>query len=385
MARLYQRGPVFWIAYKAHGRLKRLSTGLRDRAEAEATLATYEAMEKGQQAGRLNDDFYRALSGRELPNKNLAEAVREWLEECRRVTVPGTVSRYSYVLNPFLRFLKADLRVSDVTTAHITAFLNGKTLLSKASVNYLRRVLSIFFRRCQIHNWCIANPVVGTKGIRIRREDRVRRAYTLDELRLVFRQAQAKPFWNFLVHGGYYAGLRLGDLILARKSSFVWGDKPKMTLYTKKTDTPVEPPLHPAFAPIARTAWENAPKLGNPQGYLWPKEAAQYLKSGNAPFSKQFKDHILRPIGLAPAKLPWKKIRKLKDAGEIPKEQPRVRNPLTFHCLRHSFCDSLEKAGVARTVRKELAGHSTDQAHDAYLHCSPEQLQQAVDSLPSIL
>ena len=374
MAWLYQRGKIWWIGYRLHGKQQCITTRKQDHGEALKALATFEAMEGAQALGRLNEKMFGALSGRQLPNMPLGDAVRAWLDECKRTTAKSTHDRYEDALKPFLASLHEAIPVRGIAPVHITEFLNAHaTNRAPATVNFARRCLSIFFRRCVANGWCMENPVAGTKPVRIRKQDRIRRAYTMDELRLVFRQAPTL-FWRYMVHGAYYSGLRLGDLICVRKGDFSWGEKPELRVIARKNDASVKAPLAAAFALIAREAWENTPKLGNPEGYLWPKEAERYQRSGSGWFSNEYYERVLVPCGLAPARPSWR---------EKQADIRRQRSPLTFHSLRHSFVSALKAAGASQAVATELAGH-TDAVSSLYTHVSPDQLRAAIEGLPVI-
>ena len=68
MAWIYRRANsgFWWIGTRANGRLISKSTGETKEAKAKEQLATLEAMEAAQRAGRLNRDFFEALTPRRV-------------------------------------------------------------------------------------------------------------------------------------------------------------------------------------------------------------------------------------------------------------------------------------------------------------------------------
>jgi hypothetical protein len=48
----------------------------------------------------------------------------------------------------------------------------------------------------------------------------------------------------------------------------------------------------------------------------------------------------------------------------------RKQRSITFHSLRHRFVTWLSEIGVPKDIRKMLAGHTSDSAHDTYDHAT---------------
>lgn len=56
-----------------------------------------------------------------------------------------------------------------------------------------------------------------------------------------------------------------------------------------------------------------------------------------------------------------------------------------FHSLRHTFISNLARAGMHKSVAKELARHSTiELTMDCYTHIAQEQMAKALDELPPL-
>jgi site-specific recombinase XerD len=55
--------------------------------------------------------------------------------------------------------------------------------------------------------------------------------------------------------------------------------------------------------------------------------------------------------------------------------------PKPWHCLRHTFCTELAKAGVPVHVIKRLAGHESIETTLKYMHATERDLDSAVEAL----
>lgn len=63
----------------------------------------------------------------------------------------------------------------------------------------------------------------------------------------------------------------------------------------------------------------------------------------------------------------------------------KVKDGVTFHTLRHTFNDNMRKAGVDRTVIKDLTGHKSDAMFERYSHCDRDDAQLAYEKLMKFL
>src|SRR5688572_5899964 len=111
MAWIYKQSEskYWWIGWRIGKRQFLKSTKETDRAEADKVLARFESMEAARRAESLNEDFYKALTGKALPVVSVKAALADWLDECRRSTARNTFSRYEDNANQFTAYLKADV------------------------------------------------------------------------------------------------------------------------------------------------------------------------------------------------------------------------------------------------------------------------------------
>jgi integrase len=205
-------------------------------------------------------------------------------------------------------------------------------------------------------------------------ERSVRRPFNTEELRAVFGAAGRDPFWRYMVCGGTYTGLRLGDLTCLKRKEI---DLPhnQLCLVVTKTDETIHIPLAVPFRALLERRLRELGR-GKPDDYLWPDEARIYIASGSPPLSNDFYEKVLVPAGLATKRTHQKQTER--------KEGPRKMNPLSFHSFRHSFVSMLKLSGASQHVAKELAGHSSDAVSNLYTTIPIDVLRKAVERLPEV-
>jgi len=365
----------WWIGYRANGRQFLKSTKMASRADAEKVLAQYSSMVEAQRAGSLTQEFYHALTN--TPNTRLAlkTAVGDWLNECRGSTAAETFNRYNDVAQSFLEFTKAGEdrpSLQDIATADVQGFLDSiRAKRAVGTANLYRRILSGFFLRSAKLALIKSNPAWPVKKYKAsKRERSPRRAFTLAEINTMFDKAP-NDFWRYMVQGGFFTGLRMGDLICATWANFdLVANVIRIT--SQKTGTALNVPLSPRFR---ETIVELKRKAGRVKGsdYLWPEQAGQYEKSGAGTFSNDFYDDVLLPCGLV-TKRTKKKTKQGRDAI-------RAATPVSFHCLRHTFVSTLKLTGAHQSTAKELAGHSSDEVSEIYTHTPEHVLADAIGKL----
>lgn len=69
------------------------------------------------------------------------------------------------------------------------------------------------------------------------------------------------------------------------------------------------------------------------------------------------------------------RLHDIYDAAKVPAP------PKPWHCLRHTFCTELARAGVPVHVIKELAGHAKIETTLRYMHTNENDMRSAIDTL----
>lgn len=380
MAWLYRRpnSSRWWVGYRHHGRQILQSTGTDDRAEAEKRLAEVQAMLSLARVGGLTRQTFEALTGTRLETWTLKAALADWIKTARGSAGPRTTEKYEALARDLEEWFHATDKgplVTEITRASLQQFLTGKReKLSAASANMARKCLAVFFRHCRTIGATRDNPLEGIKPFKPSREEkRVRRAFNLAELSRLYAAAP-DDFWRYMVLGGFFTGLRLGDLVTMPIGAVDF-EKRQINLVSRKTGAALHIPIAtPLYDFLAKIAAER--KGAKPTDYFWPEHAARYETTGSGWFSQRFYDLLLVKAGLA-------RVRPHRPNGGSRGGKRKV-NEVSFHCLRHAYVSTLAALGQNQQVVKALAGHAGDLINDLYTHVPPEVLHKAVAALPDI-
>lgn len=97
-----------------------------------------------------------------------------------------------------------------------------------------------------------------------------------------------------MVVGGFYSGLRMGDLILLRIGEIDFREN-VLRLVAGKTNRRMIIPLAPPFRALLASITEAIP-VNNPNRHLWPAQAVRYETIGGNPASLN-RETIRRYLG----------------------------------------------------------------------------------------
>ena len=367
----------WWVGYRLNGRQYLRSTKTADRKEAEKLMATLGMMEGAKRNGSLTEEFFQLLTGNTIAAVPLKSAMDGWLTECQGANAANTVHGYRVTTTAFLEFMHASdtaPTLGQIGAEDVRSFLtNHRKTRTAATCNTTRKILSTFFLREVKMGRIKSNPVMAVKPFKAGPlEKTARRAFTLKEIKNMHAKAP-DDFWRFAILAGFYTGLRLGDLIC-----LPWGavdfNAGFIRTVMRKTHKTVAIPMAAPVRAMLRNLYVKAHKP-QPNDFVWPTEAKLYQEQGSSPFSAQFYEEMLLPLGLVPARDYQKQDRK---AG------PFRLSEVSFHCLRHSFVSALKLSGGSQSVAKELAGHGSDMMNDLYTHTPEKVLTAAIKALPEV-
>ncbi len=374
-----KKSAVWWVGYRLHGRQFLRSTGHVDRKLAEQELHRVNAMVSAHKANALTRDLFQHLTGKASPSMTLRAALDDWLREAKGAAGERTVEKYTGLSSDLVSFFKANDRgpmVDEITREDLQRYLSERrSEVSASTANMARKCLAIFFKRCKVPLGVIQNnPVEGIPLFKESRDEkRARRPFTMAELCELYRQAP-DDFWRYMVLGGFFTGLRMGDLVTMPIGA---ADLTAGTIHIKTRKTgatlqiPIAPPLHELLS--KRRLERNGASPGEP---FWPEQAARYEKSGSGWFSQRFYDLLLTKAGLA-------KVRPHRSGGKSRADRRNV-NETSFHCFRHAYVSTLAALGQNQQIVKALAGHSSDEVNDLYTKVPLDALKRAVALLPDI-
>jgi integrase len=363
MAWIYKRGGLWWIGTRANGRLIQKSTGEADEKKAKAQLATLESMEAAQRAGKLNRDFFEALTGAHIEAVKLFGALDTWLKE---TTNPNTAKTYGMLAAALKAGMPHDPVLSDITHQQVRGVMAGIRAEKRPSTaNLYLACAKAFFGRFK--SALRKDPTEGIPRFKDDRSAVKREAFTPDQIRSIV--AAASPFWQCAAAVAFYTGLRLSDVATLKVGSVNTRTGKLRVARTVKTGAEVSVKLPASLqAMLARVI----PPGAKPETFIWPDQAAAAAKDVSL-LSGQFST-LLVQAG----------IRKERAGAGNGLAGRRNVNALTFHSLRHAFVTALANAGVNQQTVKQLVGHASDRINDAYTHIGEETLDKATGALPDI-
>jgi len=370
--RLYKRFQTWWIEYHIDKRYVRKSTRLRDRAAAEAMLATMKlARAKKSSAETIAALLESIYKNAEKPVGTQLGAAwqiyRDTLETAGLDHVaPDTLRKRAGHLAAFAAWCKSDRPivrdVQDVdgpTAAAYAAYMSSNGLSAKtrqihlADLSHIWRILAKSMPTLQ-NPWSDLRPRnTGSKR---------HPAFTPEEEARVMEAARKRgDGWPLMCLIARHTGLRYGDV-----ATLQWGnaeealaaetlengvvdiaanllvvDPSKTARHGVRVALPIE---RRALAPALAEARKSAPRDAVD---LFPRHARTYRAIGQAPKDSRFSDILAR-------------------AGTDPSDG------YSFHSWRHTFRTRLAEAGVSTELAMRLCGHTTAAMsahydHDAHL------------------
>jgi integrase len=377
-----KHGSPYWFACFTlpDGRQTQRSTKQTDRRKAQALAEQFEKASRLAAQGRLGEaqarsvlaDLYEITAGERLLSATTRDYLTRWAESRKADTSASTHAAYSQVARDFITSLgtRADLDISQVSKADVGRFRNAVlTRTSPASANKALKYLRVALGAAHKDGYTQDNPAALLDTLKRTAADRQqRRAFTLDELRMIFNAANGE--WKgLIVFGLYTAGQRLGDI-----ARLTWQNvdtmREELRFVTAKTGRQMNIP----FSPPLKTCIENMDAGDNPAAPLFPQAFADITKAGTAaPLSKQF-HALLVSVGLAK---PW-------ETTGVGKHGKRNLNEVSFHSLRHTATSLLKNAGAAEIVARDLVGHQSEAVSRNYSHVDETAKRKAMAGMEDV-
>ncbi len=381
MAWLYKRpdSGKWWIGWRVNGKQFLQSTGETDRKKAEEKLQEFNFLHNARSSGKLTEQLIESLTGSSpTPKITLKTCVAEWLKECEGSTAEATLAKYQKVADELSVFVNASDKaplLRDISTDVLRSFLIRKRATVTASTaNLYRTILAVFFIWAVKNSKLTTNPVAPIKVFKQSRDEGLnRRPFTLSELKRIYDKAP-DLFWRYMISGGFYTGLRMGDLITIPKGAVDF-ERNEINILTRKTGKTVHIPIAQGFRKVLEEVFSGLPKTTKASDYVWPEQAERYERLKAKVFSNQFYEQILVPAGLASPR-----THEGKKNGRSGKHD---YNGLSFHSLRHTNVTFLKATGSNSEVAKALVGHSSDEINNLYTHLPMDVLSKAVNQLPA--
>lgn len=354
-------------------KLEEAGRGALNVEKVKAFLAEISDLRTGRAARRAFDDVMRLITGTGLESRTTRSFVEGWLGRTRGEVAHATWQRYDAVASSFLESLggQADQDIGQVRQEDIARFRDeeGKRV-SASTVNLSLKILRVMFTAAESSRVVARNEAKHVSLLKKRGKAAVRRAFTLEELKLIL--AACNDEWRSLVLFGFYSGGRLGDL-----ATLTWEnidlERSEMRYESAKTGRVV---LVPLAAPL-REHIERLPAGDNPKQPLHPRAFDVVTKQGRVgSLSNEFYE-VLVSAGLAKAR-----SHKRNENVKSRRDGKRKPSEVSFHALRHSAVTMLKMAGVGEAVAMDLVGHDSAEISRHYTHVDHATKLDAVNRLP---
>lgn len=315
-------------------------TNLAD-AKKVVAMSKIPELEMAAKAKALNGESLTAImAGRKV---SCTEAMEEWKVWQAKHSAANTARTRGIIVNQFLRVAKVgSLPVPRLTFDIIDAFVNEKSAKRAARDLRLASVRS-FIVFCSARAYLVGDPSklvkVRIKGMtHEQREAKPRVPVTEAELKLLL--AKTEGFWKHAIALSYWTGLRLSDICCLEWDCITSNS---IILWTQKTETRVEVPLHEPLIGGGQLSGHFLDMLmqGNGEGYIFPEERKTILDPDKRAKLSVYAGRIFARAGVE---------------GK------------SFHCLRHSFVTRLSKAGKTLEEIGKIVGHSNTETTKGYAH-----------------
>ena len=361
------------------------STKQTDRKRAQTIAEAWEHAAAKARHGELTQavilkgmgDLLERTTGEKLNIVSVRGFFNEFLREKETVGRAGsTVKRYRPILDGFLASIgagRASASIGSVTPSEIERFRENQLTegKGKTTANFAVQVLRAVFNAARRKGNIPTNPAEAVELLNAEAEER--HPFTEGQVRDLLYASHGTD-WFGMVLLAWNTGLRLHDA-----ANLTWASieirEGKLTFCEEKTASRKRGRAKETVVCLHRDlhGWlKSLPPVPRPTAPLFPslhgKPSGSHGGLSNAFSRLMDRAHILQPsTGTG------------KRTGK-----GRTFRALGFHSLRHSFISRLANANISADVRKSIAGHSSDAAHNRYVHLELDTQRRAIDGLPSL-
>ena len=327
-----RKNGYFYLAYHSNGKRVYVSTGKKNRSEANRFFIEFREMERNKFNVSVN---------------KFREVI---LNHCKYNVGLKTLKIYQSTWNTFISMISKRM-LSEITPADLEAFKEAR--LRKAlphTVNMDLSTLKASFNKTVRLGYLVRSPAAEIKLIRVVQKDRA--AFTKEQIEKLLNAIDDKQFKDFVLFS-YYTGCRLGEVLNLEWSDI---DYENMVVKVRNKEDWTTKTGKIRYIPISDGLDILLKSMENTGGYLFHK-----YKSNQKLFRQVIQEKFRH----------YRKI-----AG--------ISEKLTYHCLRHTFITNLVNSNVHINYIKELAGHSKLETTLRYIHVSTDNLRSAVNSIKPI-
>jgi integrase len=363
------------------GRVVMRSTKQTKRQPAQLIADEWERAAKKARAGELTQavilktmaEMMERGLGVSLNAQSTKQFFTYWIDTPGRKST--TVARYRPVLDGFIAFIgerRAHASVGSVTPSEVQRFRDEQIATGKTptTANLAVKILRGVFNSARRLGVALTNPAEAVPSLdESGAEERL--PFTPDQTHELLGVADRE--WRGMILLGYHTGIRLNDAAnltqlnvdIATRTLTFRDAKTSARKRRSKRDTVVY--MHRDLL----NYFESLPVTDDPHAPLFPslfgKRSGSHAGLSNA-FSR-----LMDSAGL---RVPY---------GSEKRGKGRRFRALGFHSFRHTLISNLANADISADVRKEIAGHSSDEVHRRYVHLELSAQRRAIERIESIL
>lgn len=343
---LKKKEGTWWVGFQTDHGLKWKNTHAQLKEEAEQVVATAKIsqIEMTARASKLTGEVLsQIMAGRKI---TCVEVLEEWINVRATTKSPNTVQSQTYAVSAFLSAEKAANKiVNRIDSEDVNAYINKPELGARGNREAILSALRSYFDFAVARGYMLRNPAsrhVAAINHRAltheQKESKPRTPFTPAEYKTIISNTEG--FWRWSTALGYWCGFRLADVCNLEWSSIKGNE---IVAWTRKFDARVALPMSDHL-------------IGGGELALIVLEMMDGASKGRYVFPEQ-REIINNPQKRAKLSVTYGRIlERLNIEGK------------SFHCLRHSFCTRLDKAGRTEEEIGKLVGHQDTETTKGYIH-----------------
>ena len=361
MGKLYTRGEVYWLDYRANGQRIRRPAGTNHK-EAQAALDRI--------VGKIASDDYKPDEQVKAPSFDLA--VDEYIRD--REAVGKKPGSYLY-LEMWVGVLRK-ANPASISTQQVARQLDRWQIerkWSNATRNRAAAQLSGFLSFAIRRRWIRQHPMERGRIPRLEEPNGRTRWLRRHEIEAVCAAADRvegiddkwRPILKDVIVFAAATGIRLGRLCDLRRSDY---EDSFIVIDRDKNGERVHIPVADELKPLVERGVERADFPGS---YLFPGPTGTNARAS----IRRWLPRVVRQAGLR-----WGKYLTGADGKPLRDHRgQKILDPqgVTIHTLRHSFASNAFLSGVPDSVIQRLGNWKTGSMLDRYRHHADEQLREA--------
>ena len=320
---------------------------------------------------KILDELMKQVDLGTFHEESISSFLRNWLSSREKIgRSPSTLKRYRPQIEGLLTFIgakRAEGSIASLTATEIEAWRNAGIDSGKAATtaNFGLATIRAALGAAKRKGFVLSNQADAVEKIQAKNEEKDR--FTAEELVSLMKIAPMD--WRGMIAIGAHLGLRLTDA-----ANMVWEaidfDSSTMTFWPSKTEARSPKALVVAMHDELVAVLRELPQ-GVGRAPLFPSLYGK--KSGsNGGLSNQFA--VLMERAGVVVKL-----------GKVKTGKGRQTKSKGFHGLRHTMISRMADEAIPADVRKAIAGQSSDEIHNRYVHLSLDAQRKAISKMKGIL